>query len=291
MKKILISCLCTLAFAACSTQIQLSCTAPSCVGLEKGSKLEIQASNSDVGRKIQQTLIEELQHGGFYTLCDSGDYVLKLTDSEEHTWGSVFSNPFDDDELEETTEVETRISLSSRKSNVFGYSRTYSVSTEGMVADVESLCHNISQDLQPHRLSYKEELNAPVHNPSFKQAVNYAQGGVWQIARQHAILATRITPLEPETHYLLGLIERQLGDFEASDACFLQANKLKADVRYTAALKLNKLMQRGLQNARFQLKLKEGEPFNPKTLPAYYKPADKPWAQIFFPMNHQNIPR
>ena len=291
MKKRLISCLSALMLVSCSTHIQLSCTTPSCVGLVKGSKLEIQAGNSDVGRRIQQTLIEELQRGDFYTICDSGDYVLTLTDSKEHTWGSLSSTPFGDDELEGTTEIETRISLSSRENNIYGYSQAYSVSSDGMEADVEMLCHNIAQDLQPHRLLYREKLTVPAHNPSFVQAVDCAQGGVWQLAHQHATQATLQSPLEPEVHYLLGLIERQLGHFEASDACFRQAHQLKADARYTEAIELNKLMRKGLQNARFQLNLKEDAPFNPKTLPAYHKSAGNPWTQVFFPMNLQNIPR
>ena len=50
-------------------------------------------------------------------------------------------------------------------------------------------------------------------------------------------------------------------------------------------------MRKGLQNARFQLNLKEDAPVNPKTLPAYHKSAGKPWTQVFFSMNLQNIPR
>ncbi len=290
-KKYLLLCLISLALASCGTQIQLTCVAPSRVGLQKGSSLELLSADTGISGEVRNTLKQELQQGGFYKFTPSADYQLSITDTAESTWVTPGVNIIGDFDTDEETELTTQISLRKRNDAVYGYSRDYKVTTDGLHGDIEELCHEIASDLQPHRIIYTEKVYAPSGNPHVEQAIRYSLGGAWQLAAKSVKLAVQATPGEPEAHYLQGLIERQLEHFDTAETCFRNASRLKPDARYTEAIKTNKLMQMGAGYARMQLNLSATghSDFNSKTLPAYYRKKNAPWVQIFFHLNLQAV--
>lgn len=284
-------CLLSLILTSCGTQIQLTCVAPSCVGLKKGTSLEILAADTGISGEIRNTLTQELQQGGFYRFIPSADYQLSITETDETTRITPGVGIIVDFYVDEETELATRITLRKRNDAAYGYSRDYKVTTDGFHGDITELCHEIASDLQPHRIIYTEKVYAPSGNSHVAQAVRYCQGGAWQLAAKSAQKAAQESPDEPEVHYLQGLIERQLEHFDTAEACFLNASKLNPDARYTEAIKANKLMQMGAGHTRIQMNLATGDNsvFNSKTLPAYYRKKNTPWGQTFFHLNLKDI--
>ena len=282
----LVACVVLVIFlSSCSVQIQMTCIAPSRVGLYKGDTLEIQA-RSHLGNKVREQLTRELQQGGIYTFKENADYQLRLENVREHTWSNK-AIAEDDDELFEETELSAWLYLTKKSGGPYGYAYKYTITTDGADSDIEGLCQDIARDLQPHRILYTEELDTPEGNPAFKQAADYCQAGMWQHAARIAEKAVQLTPHEPEAHYLQGLIQRQLENYAASDTCFGKAYQLKPDARYAKAIKINKLMQMGARHVRHQMQFNGSDDaaFNKGTLPAYYKKKDTPWTQLFVPMN------
>ena len=268
--------------SSCAVQIQMTCMVPSRVGLQKGESLAIQGK-THLGEKVQGQLSRELQQGGFYTIKENADYLLRLDKVRENTL-CYHTGTDDDDEVFEETELSTWVYLSRKEGGAYGYAHKYAITTDGASGDVEELCHDIARDLQPHRLIYTEKLAAPEGNPAFEQAADYCKAGMWQHAARAAEAAVQQTPHEPEAHYLQGLIQRQLENYTASDICFDKAYQLRPDTRYAEASKINKLMQMGARYVRHQMKFNssEGAAFNKGTLPAYHKKEDTPWSHLFF---------
>ncbi len=267
--------------SSCTTQIQMTCTVPSRVGLQKGASLEIQAEDSTTSKAIQATLSQELQQGLFYSLSANADYQLRISETREYTWSKGGSS--EDEFLQDNeTELTTRITLSSKSDSVYGYSQKYNVTAEEYSDTVEAICHDIARDLQPHRIIYTEKLNAPAGNPAFEQAADYCRAGMWQHAARAAEQAVKLTPHEPEAYYLQGLIHRQLENYDTANTCFHQARQQKADTRYTEAACTTRMMQNGARYARQQLRMSSGSEFDKKTLPAYHKKEGTPWTHLFF---------
>lgn len=103
------------------------------------------------------------------------------------------------------------------------------------MADFDDLCQDICKDLCPHRVTYQEKVNPPAGNPFFEQAVECCRAGHWDTAAPLARKAVVLQPAELETHYLLGLIQRELGYYKASSECFRQAQRADAAL-YNSAL-------------------------------------------------------
>ena len=276
-----------LLLTSCATQIQMTCIVPSKVALKKGSALEIQAKDSVIGKEVRDTLIQELLNGGFYSIRSGATNLLRLENTAEYTWTDSPVSDSHETMPDDETELRTRVILTSRKRPAYRYEHMYSVTTDGFRGDVRGLCHDIAADLQPHRLIYKESVHAPAGNPYFEQAVECCRGDMWQHAAHLADQAVNLTPDEPETHYLQGLILRQLRNYEASDAAFRKAQLLKQDARYTEAIATNACMKTGEENARFLLN--NPAPFYEKTLPIFYMNSDKEWSEIFYKMNLRHI--
>ena len=273
--------------SSCATQIQMSCAVPSRVSLPRGTALEIKSQESSTSREIQAALAHELQQGLFYTISPDAEYQLQISEADENLKIKSFFLIEDEFFLDTETELKTRINLSSKTNSAYGYSQQYSVNSDDHDDYVEALCHEIASDLQPHRLIYTEKLDAPKENPAFEQAADYCKGGMWQHAAKEAEKAVQLTPHEPEAHYLQGLIQRQLENYDASNTCFDKAYQLKPDARYAKAIKINKLMQMGARHVRHQMQFNGSDDaaFNKGTLPAYIKKKDTPWTQLFVPLN------
>lgn len=276
-----------LLLTSCATQIQMTCIVPSKVALRKGSSLEIQANDSGIGREVRDTLIQELLNGGFYSIRPGATNLLRLQNTAEYTWTYTPADGSQEIIPDDETELRTRLILTSREHPAYRYEHVYSITTDGFRGDVRGLCHDIAADLQPHRLIYKESVHAPAGNPYFEQAVECCRGDLWQRAAHLAEQAVNLTPTEPETHYLHGLILRQLRKFDSSDAAFRKAQQLKPDARYTEAIATNACMKTGEENARFLLN--NPTPFYEKTLPVFFKNSDTEWSEIFYKMNLRHI--
>lgn len=267
--------------SSCAVQIQMSCAVPSRVGLQKGASLEIRAEDSTTSKEIQDSLIQELQQGLFYTFSPDADYLLRISETREYTWSKGGSS--EDEFLQDNeTELTTRITLSSKSDSVYGYSQKYNVTAEEYSDTVEAICHDIARDLQPHRIIYTEKLDAPDGNPAFEQAADYCKAGMWQHAARAAEQAVILTPDEPEAHYLQGLIQRQLENYDAANTCFHKASQLKPDTRYTEAANTCRMMQNGAGYVRQQLRLNGDSEFNKGALPAYHMKKGTPWTHLFF---------
>ena len=267
--------------SSCGVQIQMSCVAPSRVGLKKGDSLEILAK-SHLGNKVRKQLTQELQQGGFYILKENADYRLRLDRVREYTWSNRASAKDEDDTFEET-ELSTWVYLTKSSGGAYGYAYKYTITTDGTYGDIKGLCQDIARDLQPHRLIFTEKVYPPDNNPHFKEATAYCQAGIWQHAAKAAAQAVQLTPHDAETHYLRGLIERQLENYDVADTCFRKAYQLIPDTRYTEATETNKLMKMGAGYAAQQLNTTL--PSNSIPLPTYNKAKNTPWTQIFFQMN------
>lgn len=220
---------------SCSTRIQMTCLLPSRTGLTKGSTLSIQHDdNSATARQLSRTLTAALNETGFYTIKPDGEYLLTLNNVREHT---RTRNPGEyavgADERE--TDLSVGIQLCRKGAAQCFYAAGYRQSSEGDVADFDSLCHDICKDLCPHRVTYQEKINPPAGNPFFEQAVECCRAGHWDTAAPLARKAVLLQPAELETHYQLGLIQRELGYYKASTECFRQAQRADA-VQYNSAL-------------------------------------------------------
>lgn len=240
-------CLLMLLLVSCSTQIQMTCLAPSRTGLVQGSTLTIQHEETVTARQVGRKLASELQESGFYTIGADGEYLLTLDTVNENTW----TTSSDKEEMginDSETDISASILLSRKDSGKTIFAGSYSQNTDGDWGDIEGLCRAICKDLCPHRVTYSAKLNPPTGNPFFEQAVECCQAGQWEAAAPLARKAVELQPAELETHYLLGLIERELGHYKASSECFRQAQRADA-VRY------NSVMEAGEAQALKQLRL------------------------------------
>lgn len=232
---------------SCSTQIQMTCLVPSRTGLTKGSTLSIRHDENATARQLSQTLSDALTGTGFYTIRPDGEYQLILNNVSELTWSG---NPSEDalgQEVKET-DLSAGVQLRRKGATQCFYAAGYRQSTDGDFADFDGLCRDICKDLCPHRVTYQEKLTPPAANPFFEQAVERCQAGQWEAAAPLARKAVELQPAEQETHYLLGLIERELGHYQASSECFRKAQR--AD-----AVQDNSIPQAGEARALKQLKL------------------------------------
>lgn len=240
-------CLLMLLLVSCSTQIQMTCLAPSRTGLLQGSTLTIQHEETVTARQVGRKLASELQESGFYTIGADGEYLLTLDKVNENTW----TTSSDKEEMginDSETDISASVLLSRKDSGKSIFAGSYSQNTDGDWGDIDGLCRDICKDLCPHRVTYSAKLNPPTGNPFFEQAVECCQAGQWEASAPLARKAVALQPAEQETHYLLGLIERELGHYKASSECFRQAQRADA-VWY------NSVMEAGEAQALKQLRL------------------------------------
>lgn len=241
-----------LMLVSCSTQIQLTCLSPSESGLVKGSSLTIRHHPSSTARKVSEYLTRELQQNGFYTLAPEGEYLLMLDHASEHTGTAPHINEDEAGTFNRETDICARIRLSRKSTGTTIYTKHYCQRADGEWADMDGLCRLIVKDLLPHRITYYETLKPPANNPFFTQSVKCCHDGQWESAAQLARKAIALQPDELETHHLLGLIERELGHYQASSDCFQRAQRPNA-------ARDNSILQKAETVALHELRLQPGD--------------------------------
>ena len=140
----------SLVLCSCSTCLQLSCLAPSKVGLERGTTLVLNPSHAT---SLTKELAEELENCDFYTLSSSGDYTLELNNVQENTTIPPHTAPDEAGIEDQETSITTQIILRRNKDNTNLFCKQYSKETKEAFADTSALCRMITQDLCPHPLT------------------------------------------------------------------------------------------------------------------------------------------
>lgn len=263
----------SLVLCSCSTSLQLSCLAPSKVGLERGTTLVL---NSSHATSLTKELTEELEKCDFYALSSSGEYTLELNDVQVNSTIPPHIAPDEAGIEDSETTFSAQIILRRNKDNWNLFCKQYSKETQGAFADTSALCRMITQDLCPHRLIYEESLNPPSQNVQFEQALAHCNNQQWENAA--AVLENATA--EPETLYFLGLIERQLGHFDKSTELFNMAFRQKNDQRYTLAAAVNEALKGAESQALKELKREAKD--RDLALPVFRKPNDISLPDFFF---------
>lgn len=251
--------------------------APSETGLVKGSTLTIRHQDSPAAREVSERLTRELKKNGFYAVMPNGEHLLMLDKVIEHTWVAPHINEDEAGSLDRETDICARVHLSRKSTGITIYTKQYCRRSVGEQEDMDGLCKLIVKDLSPHRVTYYETLSPPKNNPYFTQSVECCHAGRWDSAAQLARKAVALQPDERETHYLLGLIERELGHYKASSNCFLLAQRPNA-------VKANSMLQKAEAEALNELRLQPGDrswKHNPQ-LNAYRMPKESSMTEFLF---------
>lgn len=260
--------------SSCGVQIQMSTLSASAAGLGRDTPLCVRTNSwNPVGHLLVDAFNERISADGFFHLRyqSAGSVILEVSnvyvedppppgyrrhrhDDHDRKHGKKHKNPPPPPSPKLVATVAVHANGSSYYHRNF---RQYISLDYDDRMQLRSACQDIARDamrdLTPHVVTYSEYVKPDDTIPALEQAARACAAGNWALGRQYATALINNRPQCAEAHYLMGLIERHDGNFDASNDYFRQANHLTPDSKYRSALQDNAEMRHTEAVARQQM--------------------------------------
>lgn len=93
--------------------------------------------------------------------------------------------------------------------------------------DISSACNAVAEDvmgdIEPYTYTYKEKVKGHKENPSIELAAKACAAGNWNQGEAYALEALKVNANEAEAYFVLGLVERNRRNWNASNSYFEKA--------------------------------------------------------------------
>lgn len=262
-----------LLLSSCGVQIQMTTLSASAAGLGSGTPLCVRNTSWNyTGDMLANAFRERISADGFFHLRydGAGSVILELQnvyveDPPHHHHKHHHDKKHDKHDKDHhnpppppTPKLNATVVVHSGGSSYYHRSfREYiSVDYEGRM-DLRDACYDLAaaamRALTPHAVSYSEYVDPDNAIPALEQAARACAAGNWTLGRQYATPLLTSHPNCAEAHYLMGLIERHDGDYNASNDYFRQAHQLAPSGKYRGALQDNERMRQTESAARQQM--------------------------------------
>lgn len=266
----------TVLLSSCGVQIQMTTLSASSAGLSSGTPLCVRNSSwGYTGEMLANAFRERISADGFFLLRyeGSGSVILELREvyvedppppgyRPSHYYDKKKHKHHKDDHYPPPPSPKLNATVVVRSGGTSYYHRSYreyvSIDYDGRM-DLRDACRDMAasamRDLTPHAVTYSEYVDPDDNIPALEQAARACAAGNWTLGRQYATPLLTQYPHCAEAYYLMGLIERHDGDFDASNDYFRQAHRMKPDSKYNSAIRDNENMRRTESIARQQMNI------------------------------------
>lgn len=259
--KHLFCCLLAVVLCSCGVQIQMDTMSPSAAGLGRGNPLMVSDyTGNHASRMLESAFRNRIIYDGFFRLSSSYGINIELcnvhVENEPH-----HHHHHDNKDKDHTQPLPTLCAtVYIRSGGRTVYQRSFRETVYLRDNDrmkLREACEEIAEeamdDLTPHPVRYSRYITPDDNIPELEQAANACARRNWQLGRQLTSALLSRYPHCAEAHYLMGLIERNDGNYPASDACFSTAHQLKPDSKYSNGLHDNVRMQQDEAAAAAQM--------------------------------------
>lgn len=246
------------AFSSCATQVYLSKWEPSQVDLPRGTVLHVTPeAHGPLRHELRRAFAQQIAADGYYSVYGRGPGAqLRL----HHVHVNMVDPPKDDKHRKRP--YPNRVELTADV--IYNYQRIYRRELSEYVGSdfeyrpdwedtAEEIAADVMRDLTPHVVHYSLGVDEVEGNPAVEQAALACAAGNWEQGRALAQAALQQNPNEAEACYVLGIIERNARNYSASDSWFRKAHSLKAESKYSSALRGNARLQQDEQRAHAQM--------------------------------------
>lgn len=244
---------CSAVLSSCGVQIQLESALPAEVNFGRGSRIMFEScSDTDEGDYILSYLFDLMEKDGYYTPCGDGCRSPKAVLGVESYISSQKHKTKDGSYT--TYKLNATVYIGNAYRRSFS-SSVYRDSSGGL--DTASTCRSIARsvmsDITPQSYTYYEKVKGNDENPYIEQGANQCAAGNWEEGKALALKALEKNANEPEAYFLLGLYERNNMNYDKSNSYFEKANQIKANGKYTSAIRKNSVLKRNEDAVRKQL--------------------------------------
>ena len=265
---------------SCSTQIQLEHLEPGAADLVRGSKLSIDSENVE----LTDTLIQQLENERFFHLTPDAKANLYLSNVKTHSYSGLMYHTCTSDAIctcvaDDYVEAEAQVRVA--HPGILPYVKDFSVTKDTDDSARQALAAEITKALVPHTETRTFRINPASENENLPAAAKACASGNWELGRTLATFAVKRYPTDPEGHFLMGLIERNAGNWKAAAEHMREAIRLRDDTAYKETLAETERLATDTQRALRQLNGPVPPPSNYIPAPEKETPA---WQYIAIPL-------
>lgn len=245
--------------SSCATQVYLNKWEPAQVDLPRGTALHVQPeARGPLRGELRRAFQQQIAADGFYCVGSAGAGA----DLRLHRVELDVEPPREGDKHREGRPRVRRMELTADV--ISNYQRIYRRDCSVYVdhdlegrPDWEEACEYVAaqvmRDLTPHQVRYSMPVDEVEGNPAVIQAAQACAAGNWEQGRALAQTALKKNPDEAEACYVLGIIERNVRNYAASDSWFKKAYNLRPESKYVSALRGNAEQQSDEKRAQAQM--------------------------------------